>query len=39
MDKLFEMVTVGTPVTIVGTINPNNEFYNSLKKLEAYLKT
>jgi lipoprotein-anchoring transpeptidase ErfK/SrfK len=39
MDKLFEMVTVGTPVTIVGTINPNNEFYNSLKKLEAHLKT
>jgi hypothetical protein len=31
MDELFRMITVGTPVTIVGTTDPNNKIIGILK--------
>jgi hypothetical protein len=33
MDRLFEIVANGTPVTIVGAINDNNEILSSIRDI------
>jgi murein L,D-transpeptidase YafK len=38
MDDVFERVKAGTPVTIVGALNQDNDVVNSLHQLEAHIQ-
>ncbi len=38
MDDVFGRTQVGTPVTIVGALNQDNEVVNSLRRMEAHIQ-
>ncbi|MCA9420333.1 MAG: L,D-transpeptidase, partial [Nitrospira sp.] len=38
MDDVFDRVKAGTPVTIVGALNQDNDVVNTLRRLEAHIQ-